>query len=74
MMKSFESLFNSRLDVWCNRAKKLLKLLAMSIGLVINSTLLLTIVFGDSDSLILSEIIDLIHFHVFFILLILFFK
>ena len=49
--------------------KKLLKLLAMSIGLVRNSPLLLTIVFGDSDSLVFREIIYVIPFHVFFIFL-----
>lgn len=54
--------------------KKLFKLLAMSIGLVRYSTLLLTVVFGDSDSLNSRETIDLILVHVFFMFLILFLK
>ena len=65
-MKRLESLFYSRLNVWRNRTKKLLKLLAMSIRLVRNSPLLLTVVFGDSDSLVFREIIDLVPLHAFF--------
>ena len=52
--------------------KTLSQLLEMSIGLVRNSPVLLTILFGDSDSLVFREIIDLNPFHVFFIYLILF--
>ena len=45
-MKNFESLFNSGLNICCNKPKKL-KLLGKSIGLVLNSSLVLKIVFGD---------------------------
>ena len=54
--------------------KKLLNWLAMSFGLVRNSPLLLRIILGDSDSLLFKEIIDLIPFQVFLILLMLFLK
>ena len=54
--------------------KKLLNWLAMSFGLVRNSPLLLRIIFGNSDSLVFKEIIDLIPLHVFLILLMLFLK
>ena len=40
--------------------KKLLKLLALSFGLVRNSPLLSRIIFGDSDVLAFKEIIDLV--------------
>ena len=46
----------------------------MSFGLVRNSSFLLRIIFGGSDSLVFKEIIDIIHFHVFLILLMLFLK
>ena len=46
----------------------------MSFGLVRNSPLLLRIILGDSDSLVFKEIIDLIPFQVFLILLMLFLK
>ena len=46
----------------------------MSFGLVRNSPLLLRIIFGNSDSLVFKEIIDLIPLHVFLILLMLFLK
>ena len=46
----------------------------MSFGLVRNSPLLLRIILGDSDSLLFKEIIDLIPFQVFLILLMLFLK
>ena len=52
--------------------KTLSQILEMSIGLVRNSPVLLTIRFVDSDSLVFREIIDLNPFHVFFIYLILF--
>lgn len=70
MMKRFKSWLYARLDSRRNRAKKILKLLGMSFGLVSNSPLLLAISFGDSDSLVFKEVIDLIPFHVFLILLI----
>lgn len=70
MMKRFKSWLYARLDSRRNRAKKILKLLGMSFGLVSNSPLLLAINFGDSDSLAFKEVIDLIPFHVFLILLI----
>ena len=46
----------------------------MSFELVKNSHLLLRIILGDSDSLVFKEIIDLIPFQVFLILLVLFLK
>ena len=46
----------------------------MSFGLVRNSPLLLRIILGDSDSLVFKEIIDLIPFQLFLILLMLFLK
>ena len=46
----------------------------MSFGLVRNSPLLLGIILGNSDSLVFKEIIDLIPFQVFLILLMLFLK
>ena len=54
--------------------KRLLEWLAMSFGLVKNSPLFLRIILGDSDSLVFKEIIDLIPFQVFLILLMLFLK
>ena len=62
------------MDSGCSRTKKKLNRLAMSFGLVRNSPLLLRIIFGDSDSLVFEEIIDLIPFHVFVIFLMLFLK
>ena len=47
----------------------LLNWLAMSFGLLRNSPLLLKIILGDSDSLLFQEIIDLIPFQVFLILM-----
>ena len=46
----------------------------MSFGLVRNSPLLLRIILGDSDFLLFKEIIDLIPFQVFLMLLMLFLK
>ena len=46
----------------------------MSFGLVINLPLMLGIILGDSDFLVFKEIIDLIPFQVFLILLMLFLK
>ena len=46
----------------------------MSLGLARYSPLLLRLVFGDSDSLVFKKNIDLIPFHVFLILLMLFLK
>ena len=54
--------------------KKLLNWLAISFELVRTSPLLLRITLGDSDSLVFKEIIDLIPFQVFLILLMLFLK
>ena len=54
--------------------KMLLSWLVMSFGLVRNSPLLLRRILGDSDSLVFKEIIDLIPFQVFLILLMLFLK
>ena len=56
------------------KQKKLLNWLAISFGLVRNSPLLLRIIFGDSDFLVFKEIIDLIPFDMFLILLMLFLK
>ena len=70
MMKRFKSWLYARLDSRRNSAKKKLKLLGMSVGLVSNSPLLLAISFGDSDSLAFKKVIDLLPFHVFLILLI----
>ena len=58
--------------VGATEQKKLLNWLAMSFGFVKNSPLLLRIILGDSDSLVFKEIIDLIPFQVFLILLICF--
>ena len=60
--------------VGATEQKKLLNWLVMSVGLVRNSPLLLRIILGDSDSLVFKEIIDLIPFQVFLILLMLFLK
>ena len=60
--------------VGATEQKKLLNWLAMSFGLVRNSHLFLRIILGDSDSLVFKEIIDLIPFQVFLILLMLFLK
>ena len=60
--------------VGATEQKKLLNGLAMSFGLVKSSPLLLRIILGDSDSLLFKEIIDLIPFQVFLILLMLFLK
>ena len=59
MIKRFEGLFiNSGLDVGTPEPKKLLKLLAMYIGLVRNLPLPLTIVFEDSQiHLILGKLL-----------------
>ena len=40
----------------------------MSFGFVTYSPILLRIIFGDSDSLVFTEIIDSIPFHVFLII------
>ena len=74
--KSNDLKFGFKLDwiVAAAEQKKLLNWLAMSFGLVRNSPLLLRIILGDSDSLVFKEIIDLIPFQVFLILLMLFLK
>ena len=54
--------------------KNLLNWFAISFGLVRNSPLLLRIILGDADSLVFKEIINLIPFQVFLILLMLLLK
>ena len=53
----FEGLFNSGLNVWWSKTKKLLELLTMSVKLVRNWPLLSTIAFRGSDSLVFRKII-----------------
>ena len=60
--------------VGATEKKPWLNWLAMSFGLVRNSPLLLRIILGDSDFLVFKEIIDLIPFQVFLMLLMLFLK
>ena len=74
IMKRLKGLFNIRLDVWCSRKKKLLKLPTISIGLVRSSLLFLKTDFGNSDSFAFRKIIALFPFHAFFISLIIFLK
>ena len=60
--------------VGATEQKKLLNWLAMSFALLRNSPLLLRTILGDSGSLVFKEIIDLIPFQEFLILLMLFLK
>ena len=57
--------------VGATEQKKLLNWLAMSFGLLRNSPLLLRTILRDSGSLVFKEIIDLIPFQEFLILLML---
>ena len=74
MMKKFKGLFNISLDVRCNKTKSFIKTASNIYWICKDLTAIKKIVFGDSDSFIFREFIDLITFHVFFISLIIFLK
>ena len=73
MLKRFEVLFNSGLDIWCNRTKHVIQTIG-NVYWISKLLPILTVVFGDSDSLAFRKTIDVILFHVFFMNLLLFLK